>query len=62
MTLSELALEPFTNIREYNGLLIQILTSTVKYFKSKYILYKPSATDRLYNRFSATKQRLSFKL
>ena len=29
MTLSELALEPFANVREYNGFLIQILTSRV---------------------------------
>ena len=62
MTLSELALEPFANIREYNGLLIKILTLTVKHFKSKYILNQSSASDRSNNHFSATKQRLKIQI
>lgn len=36
MTLSELALEPFANVREYNGFLIQILTSRVVNSDYKY--------------------------
>lgn len=54
MTLSELALEPFTNVREYNGFLIQILTSTVVY--SDYKCFKTSSEII----FRRCRQRLLF--